>query len=301
LLENLWSRADEANAGLAAGTHYDYHVQAFNLSGYSDFSGVSTAARALAPTNLAAMPGPGLVSLTWTASSGATSYIIARGTNAVGPFTNIATGVAGTNFTDFTATFGATYSYIVSAVTLGGTSNSSSSATATPQPLPGVAAFAIDDGSTQRSRIRSLTVTFNRLVSFGGSPFSLTGPAGSVPIIVDTSNSTATQTIARLTFGGSGLEAGSLADGFYQFKVLSAGVSSGGQPLDGDGNNAPGGDYTASFKRLFGDADGTGHIDLVDFSAFRTAFGGSSFVFDWNGDGHVDLLDFAAFRTRYGM
>jgi hypothetical protein len=81
----------------------------------------------------------------------------------------------------------------------------------------------------QRSMVTSLTVTFSGQVTFTGSPadaFQLarTGPGGTlgnVTLAVDLTGSTATQTIARLTFSGSLTEgANSLVDGNYTLRIL---------------------------------------------------------------------------------
>ena len=52
-----------------------------------------------APTNLAATAGNQQASLTWTASSGATSYNVKRGTASGGPYTTVGTP-AGTTYAD---------------------------------------------------------------------------------------------------------------------------------------------------------------------------------------------------------
>ena len=135
------------------------------------------------------------------------------------------------------------------------------------------------------------------------------GPGGSpqdVTLAVDLSASTATQTIARLTFGGALTEFGSLADGLYRLTVLSAKVSGSGQPLDGDANGTAGGDFTLDLHRLYGDVNGDKAVNGLDLSAFRTAFGSSlsnpnyASELDANGDGAVNGLDLAEFRTRFG-
>ena len=84
-----------------------------------------------APTNLAAVAGSGQVALSWTASSGATSYTIRRGT-ASGVYTTISQGaVTGTSYTDTSVTNGTTYYYVVAAANsiVSGTSSSEVSAT----------------------------------------------------------------------------------------------------------------------------------------------------------------------------
>ena len=52
--------------------------------------------------------------------------------------------------------------------------------------------------------------------------------------------------------------------------------------------------------RLFGDANGTGTVDAIDFGLFRTAFGTTDATFDFDGGGAVDALDFGQFRLRFG-
>ena len=48
-----------------------------------------------APTNLGATPGNAQVALTWSAASGATGYNVKRSTTNGGPYSNVATNVAG--------------------------------------------------------------------------------------------------------------------------------------------------------------------------------------------------------------
>ncbi|HKQ73186.1 MAG TPA: fibronectin type III domain-containing protein, partial [Blastocatellia bacterium] len=85
-----------------------------------------------APTGLAATAGNAQVSLTWNASTGATSYNVKRSTTSGGPYTTIATGVTATNFTNTGLTNGTTYFFVVSAVNSAGESPNSNQATATP-------------------------------------------------------------------------------------------------------------------------------------------------------------------------
>jgi hypothetical protein len=76
------------------------------------------------------------VDVTWNAVPGATSYTIRRGTSSVGPYTAIATGVAGTSYPDTTVFGGTTYYYVVSATSAGGEGGISNQATVTtPAPF----------------------------------------------------------------------------------------------------------------------------------------------------------------------
>ncbi len=91
-----------------------------------------------APVGLTATAGDTQASLTWTASSGATSYHIKRSTTTGGPYTVVSNPTA-TNYTDTGLTDGTKYYYAVSAVNSAGESANSVEASATPTavvPIP---------------------------------------------------------------------------------------------------------------------------------------------------------------------
>jgi hypothetical protein len=160
----------------------------------------------------------------------------------------------------------------------------------------------------QRSMVTSVTVTFANVVTFAGSPvdaFQLSrtgpgGPLGNVTLTVDLSGSTATQTIARLTFSGPLTEGAaalpSLIDGNYTLTVFSSQLN-GGVVV---------GDQTATLFRLFGDVNGDRAVNGLDLAAFRPAFGttiGQPGYVEWldvNGDGVINGTDMTAFRSRFG-
>jgi hypothetical protein len=90
-----------------------------------------------APT-LNATAGDAQVSLSWSSVTGASSYTLKRGTVSGGPYQNLATGLATTQYTDTSAVAGTTYFYVVTAVGAGGESTPSNEANATltaSQPL----------------------------------------------------------------------------------------------------------------------------------------------------------------------
>ena len=114
------------DTGLSPGTAYDYHIQAWNLGGYTDFAGFSIITRTTPPANPTAVVTNGQVSLAWTASPGAVGYNIYRGTSPGGEAAQpIASGAIGTSYVDNGLTPGFTYYYKITAITTGGESAAS--------------------------------------------------------------------------------------------------------------------------------------------------------------------------------
>jgi hypothetical protein len=122
------------DAGLAAGTYY-YVVSAVGEGGESAASAQASATILPtvppAPTGLGATAGNAQVSLSWNASSGATSYHVKRATANGGPYATVASP-SGTAWINSGLINGTTYYFVVSAVNSGGESNNSSQIVATP-------------------------------------------------------------------------------------------------------------------------------------------------------------------------
>ena len=125
------------DSSVTNGTAYYYVVSALNAAGESANSAqasatpTATGVPPAAPTNLAATPGDTQVSLTWSASSGATSYNVKRSGTSGGPYTQIAASTS-TSYTDTALTNGTTYYYVVSAVNSAGESANSAQVVAVP-------------------------------------------------------------------------------------------------------------------------------------------------------------------------
>jgi hypothetical protein len=84
-----------------------------------------------APTSLTATAGNAQVSLSWSASSGATSYNVMRGTANGGPYLTISSPTT-TSYSDTGLTNATTYYYVVTAANANGASGDSNQASATP-------------------------------------------------------------------------------------------------------------------------------------------------------------------------
>jgi hypothetical protein len=84
------------------------------------------------PAGVAATAGDAEVTLTWTASMGATGYNVKRATTKGGPYTKLASPASPT-YTDSSVANGTTYYYVVSALNAAGESANSTEVTTTPK------------------------------------------------------------------------------------------------------------------------------------------------------------------------
>lgn len=172
------------------------------------------------------------------------------------------------------------------------------------------AAGQINDGAVQHSRVTSLTVRFSGSVTFSGKPvqaFTLTRIGGG--IVTFSANVTFKYggTVVTLSnFTGPETEFGSLRDGRYTLTALASQISAGGQPLDGDADGTPGGNFVfgdaQGLFRFFGDINGDRRVDIADFGLFSLSYlNAANYVagFDFNGDGRIDIADFGQFAVRY--
>jgi len=142
------------DTGLTNGTKYFYVVSAYNSAGESANS-AEVSATPTAPVNIPSAPaglqataGNAQISLTWNASSGATSYHVKRSTAGGGPYSQISAPTT-TNYTDTNLTNSTTYYYVVSALNSAGESANSSQASATPSAPVADVTVTIDPSKTK--------------------------------------------------------------------------------------------------------------------------------------------------------
>ncbi len=162
------------DTGLTNGTKYFYVVSALNVAGESanstEVSATPVSGVPLAPTGLTATPGNQQVGLTWTASTGATSYHVKRSTTNGGPYTQVGAPTS-TSFTDTGLTNGTTYYYVVSALNASGESGNSSQVSATPNAAPDV---TITVDPTKTKSISPWIYGLNFYTGITGAPPHLT-------------------------------------------------------------------------------------------------------------------------------
>jgi len=109
----------------------------------------------------------------------------------------------------------------------------------------------------QRSKVKRLTVSFDKLVSLAPGAFTLLRRGDVKPTRLNVAVSEAGgRTVARLTFKGRGTVNGGLAKGHYKLTVHGAKVRGALLALDGDKDGVPGGDAITAFFRRAGKLDG---------------------------------------------
>jgi hypothetical protein len=215
---------------------------------------------------------------------------------------NVLSGYYSSNGTAWTLAANVTISGLASTVFVGLSANANTANELNTSTFSNVSVFrnavesvTTDDGTSQRSVVRSMTVRFNGLVTLPANPasaFTVTRSGVAQPFTVSLTNSTPTQTVARLNFTATG----GLTDGLYVLTVLAAQVTDASSFALG----TMAANRTENFHRLFGDSNGDRTIDGTDFTAFGNAFGTTNFVFDLNRDSTIDGSDLVLMGNRFG-
>jgi VCBS repeat-containing protein len=164
---------------------------------------------------------------------------------------------------------------------------------------PQVKSVVINDGTAQRSLIRSITITFDTLVTFDAGAIRLVRAGGIVPTLTRTITQVNGETQVVLTFSGYGTYARSLVDGNWTLRVVKSRVHRADyRPATMEA------DSLTSFYRLYGDVDGNRTVDATDQAAFDAAFGQTDALslaqFDFNRDGQINITDRTQFTRRLG-
>ncbi|MGC3996130.1 MAG: fibronectin type III domain-containing protein [Anaeromyxobacter sp.] len=216
------------------------HVFTFNDSTLAfTVTGPSSAPSAPTGVSVATVSSSSLT-VSWTASSGATSYTVYRSTSASGTFSSVGTATSA-SFTDTGLTASTTYYYYVTATNSYGTSSASStasgttSATVTIPTAPSTVSVATVSSS-------SLTVTWT--ASSGATSYTVYRSTSSS----GTFSSAGTSTSASFTDTGL---AASTTYYYYVTATNSAGTSSASSTASGTTSAASTVTYTGSYSAMY--------------------------------------------------
>jgi hypothetical protein len=157
---------------------------------------------------------------------------------------------------------------------------------------PTVASVQINDGAAQRSKVSSVTVTFNGMLAaadFAPGAFTLNrAEGGAFTATVSTVATAGRQSLVTLGFASAGVGAdGALPDGTY-----SLSIDRDRAPIDSPATVVE----IAAFQTVFGDLDGNGTITAAEVAAAAQAHGKSggpdyAWYLDFNADGKIDGTD----------
>jgi hypothetical protein len=167
---------------------------------------------------------------------------------------------------------------------------------------PTISSVSINSSAIQRSMVKRLDVVFSEPVSLSANAIQVLLNTGAAPAgtALSVTNPSGDQKTYVLTFSGSGVIGGSLADGIYDLLVTASRVQDlAGNPLTAN--------YSQRFHRLFGDSDGNRIVNALDYARLKSTFGRLpsdplfNSAFDYEGNNLINALDLARFRQRYGL
>ena len=237
---NLTSGAclDDTNGSTSSGTQFQQWACSANSNQEFTVTALGTGTAPLPPTGLATTAGNGQISLSWTASSGATSYNVYSGTSAGGENTAPIANVQSTSYTNTGLSNGTTYYYKVVAVNGVGASAQSAETSGTPTSGPSGNAY-------------------------GGTPAAIPGTVyadsydiGGQGVAFNTTSSNGSDNSWRTTGDGIDLEPNSDTTS----NGADLGWTSAGQWFRYTVNVAQAGTYTIAVRVSSGASGGTFHI-----------------------------------------
>ncbi len=198
---------------------WDYASGIGSVRGLTAFSsgGSSSGGAPPAPTGLTATAGNGQVTLSWNASSGATSYDVLWSTSSSGPFSS--TSTTSTPYTVSGLTNGTLYYFEVEAVNSSGTSAASNEVSATPTaPSFSLSAsptsFSVKQGASGSSSITATSsggFTGSVTLSVSDCPTGATCSLSSTSVTFGTSPQTSALTVATTSTTPTGTYAVSVS------------------------------------------------------------------------------------------
>jgi autotransporter-associated beta strand protein len=227
------SEYDWDDTGLTPGDFYEYHIIAFNVSGYNDFAGLNATTITTPPDLLWASPGAGGVTLSWIAPTGASTFNVYRGT-ASGTEMLLASGVGASPYTDSTAVSGTNYYYTVTAVNGNVSPIPSESAASNELASKSAATFVWSGGSADNTWSNKVNWV-GGLAPKGNGSESLVFPSGAAKLSNVDDLAAGSNAFFSINFLGAGytitlnnplvLGSGGLGDGASGTNAINAGAN----------------------------------------------------------------------------
>ncbi|MDB5296367.1 MAG: hypothetical protein JWO31_2350, partial [Phycisphaerales bacterium] len=159
-----------------------------------------------------------------------------------------------------------------------------------------VATSTVNDGSVQRSMVRSWTITFDKPVVLDAGALTLVGRNGAgAGMTASNANPAGDGRTWVLSWGGV-----SLADGVYDLTVVANKVHA--ATANGPTMSA---NKVYTSHRLFGDSNGDKYVSSFDASVLKQTYdksaGEAEFdpAFDYDSDGVITAYDSLQFKRRY--
>ncbi|MFT7642406.1 MAG: hypothetical protein ACI9G1_004163, partial [Pirellulaceae bacterium] len=165
--------------------------------------------------------------------------------------------------------------------------------------------------SQQRSELARITIEFSKAIDVSVADLMLVNLGVNAAVDLDED---VTLLADQITLDGDLLTIefplGALDDGVYQLEIRDTVVDRAGQPLDGNGDGAPGGNFrftgneSNGLYRLIADWNGDFGVSVFDFTTFSYWFGisvpAAPAYADNNLDGGVSVFDFTKFSLNFG-
>lgn len=170
--------------------------------------------------------------------------------------------------------------------------------TPTPAPAPTIKGTQVNDGSAQRSMVKTLTVTFDSAVTVNPAGVTILNARGDTPAFTQQLTTANGKTTLTVSFpAGVG---GSIADGRWTLRIDDTAVTgkAGGTKMASD--------YAFVFTRVYGDTGGDGIYDrdtrlrVHALLGHHTGDTGFDPALDWNSDGVIDGVDELAAVRNWG-
>jgi fibronectin type 3 domain-containing protein len=262
------------DTAVTSGTTYYYEITALTgttesarSTEYSaNTSGTGTGTAPTAPAGPVATAGNATVALTWTPSTGATSYSIYRGTTSGGEGATPVGTSTSNSFTDTGLTNGTTYYYTITASNAAGTSGHSSEVHATPAAAVGTGTLLSQGRPATASSVQNAGYPASNAVD--GSLTTRWSSAFSDPQWLEVDLG-ATHTISQVTIDWEAAYATAFQlqtsnDGTTWTTIYSTTTSTGGTqtiPVSGSGR----------YVRMYGTARATGYgYSIWEFQVYGT-------------------------------